>query len=654
MVNDPLKPERFVRAEIPAAEVPRTDSLLALATGVVIVAGLILAREVLIPLTLAIFLCFFLTPIVDLLQKAKVPKPLGVVVAVTFAFALIASMGFVIGVQISSLAENLPQYQATVISRFSGVQQRLTGISESFDKKLHQGTSSEGNATGSSTSVKQGQQPVPVVIESSSLGTLESARQVIIPVLSPLSTLAIVVIVSIFFLLQQDDLRDRAIRLTGSSDLHRTTEAIKDATRRLTRYFLTQAGVNATFGLVIGIGLFFIGVPSPILWGLFAGLLRFVPYIGSIISAFLPVVLALAVDPGWSKAAWTAGLFVVAEGITGQVLEPLLYGKSSGLSPAAVVVVAIFWSWVWGPIGLILSTPLTLCLAVLGRHVAHLEFFDVMFGDRPAFTPIETFHQRMLAGDLAEVAEQAEELLKSRTLASYYDGVAVEAMRLLGADVYRGAIRAAQLTKIQSDLDELIDDLDRHEDVDPNLTEEQVKEATIEVAGVQRPERGTSPPPAGSDGDAGNSVAPHARRNERSILCIPGEGPFDVAATMMLAQTLLKHGLGAQALSPQEASRYMLRRLTANGVMAICVIYLDLTGGNQPRMRYLVKRVRQTFPGCPILVGLWDMADVTIGNTQVQAMVRADGFASSLLEAQTWCLELAAQPVEQNSAAAIV
>jgi predicted PurR-regulated permease PerM len=650
MVNDPLGPERLVRAEIPAAEVPRTDSLLALATGVVIVAGLILAREVLIPLTLAIFLCFFLTPIVDLLQKVRIPKPLGVVVAVTFAFALIASMGFVIGVQISSLAENLPQYQATVTNRFSKFQQEFSGISESIGKKLYEGTSSEGNATGSLTSAKPGQQPVPVAIESSSLGTLESARQVIMPVLSPLSTLAIVVIVSIFFLLQQDDLRDRAIRLTGSSDLHRTTEAIKDATRRLTRYFLTQAGINAAFGVVIGIGLFFIGVPSPILWGLFAGLLRFVPYIGSIISAFLPVLLALAVDPGWSKAAWTAGLFVVAEGITGQVLEPLLYGKSSGLSPAAVVVAAIFWSWVWGPIGLILSTPLTLCLAVLGRHVAHLEFFDVMFGDRPAFTPIETFHQRMLAGDLAEIVEQAEELLKSRTLASYYDGVAVEAMRLLGADVYRGAIRAAQLTKIQADLDGLIDDLDRHDDVDPKLTEEQAKEATIEVAGVQRSERSTSPPPAGSEVVAGSPAVP--LRNERSILCVPGEGPFDVAASMMLAQTLRKHGLSAQALSPQEAGRYTLRRLSVNGVMAVCVIYLDLTGSHQPRMRYLVRRVRQTFPGCPILAGLWDMEDATIGNPQVQAMVRADGFASSIQEAQTWCLEQAARPVEQNRAAA--
>lgn len=550
-------PDQVAQGEIPAAEVPRTDSLLGLATGVVIIAGLILAREVLIPLTLAVFLCFFLSPIVDLLQRIKIPKPIGVVAAVIFAFAVIASMGIVIGSQVSNLVGDLPQYQSTVEKKFSSVHDAVNNLSKTITSRLHGPSEAPPRSSGKPSSLvppRSGQQPVPVTIESSPLGSLETAQQFITPVLSPLSTLAIVIIVSIFFLLQQDDLRDRAIRLTGSNDLHRTTEAIRDATRRLTRYFLTQAAINATFGVVVGVGLLLIGIPSPILWGLVAGLLRFVPYIGSIISAVFPILLALAVDPDWSKAAWTAGLFVVAEGITGQVLEPLLYGKSSGLSPAAVVVVAIFWSWVWGPIGLILSTPLTLCLVVLGRHVTHLEFFDVMFGDRPAFTPIETFHQRMLAGDLAEVVEQAEELLKTRTLASYYDGVALEAMRLLGADVYRGALKGSQLVNIQRSLDELVEDLDRDEDVAPTLTEEQAREATIAVAGVQRPDRTTSPPPAIPEPEVARPVQATAWHQDRSVLCVPGEGPFDVAGAQMLAQILRHYGIGSYALSRQDST----------------------------------------------------------------------------------------------------
>ena len=288
---------------------------------------------------------------------------------------------------------------------------------------------------------------------------------------------------TIFILVRQEDLRDRLIRLFGSNDLHRTTLAIDDATQRLTRYFLTQAAINACFGLLIGVGLFFIGLPSPVLWGLLAALLRFVPYVGAITAAVLPVALAAAVDPGWSMALWTAGLFIVAEGVTGQILEPVLYGGSTGLSPTAVVIVAIFWSWIWGPIGLILSTPLTLCLVVLGRHVRRLEFFDVLLGDRPALTPVETLYQRLLAGDPDEVLEQADGLLKGRALSSYYDDIALKALRLVANDLSRGVLRPAQLEKVQDVMLGLIQDLEPHEDVDPTLTKKQAKAAVVEVAG---------------------------------------------------------------------------------------------------------------------------------------------------------------------------
>ena len=255
---------------------------------------------------------------------------------------------------------------------------------------------------------------------------MQLAERIITPIVDPLSTTVIVLIVTIFVLLQREDLRDRLIRLFGSSDLHRTTTAMNDAARRLSRYFLIQLGINATFGLIIGIGLFVIGVPSPLLWGTVGLLLRFVPYIGAPLAAVLPLALAGAVSPHWSMMLWTAGLFAATEAVMGQVVEPLLYGRSTGLSPFSVVVSATFWTWLWGPIGLILSTPLTLCLLVLGRHVERLEFLDVILGDRPALTPVESFYQRMLAGDPDEAHDQAEVLLRDRPLSSYYDEVALK------------------------------------------------------------------------------------------------------------------------------------------------------------------------------------------------------------------------------------
>ena len=210
-----------------------------------------------------------------------------------------------------------------------------------------------------------------------------------------------------------------------------------------------------------------IGVPSPVLWGILAALFRFVPYVGAFISGALPVALAAAIDPGWSMMVWTAALFLIAEPVMGQVVEPLVYGHSTGLSPISVVIAAIFWGWLWGPIGLILSMPLTLCLVVLGRHVKRLEFLDVLLGDRPALTPVESFYQRMLAGDIDEVQDYAEALLKERSLSSYYDEVALKGLQLAANDAESGVLTPEQLERIETAIEELIGELADHDDADP-------------------------------------------------------------------------------------------------------------------------------------------------------------------------------------------
>jgi hypothetical protein len=293
------------------------------------------------------------------------------------------------------------------------------------------------------------------------------------PLIHPLTTTGIVVIFVIFILLQQNDLRNRLVRLAGAKDLHRTTAALDDAGQRLSRLFLTQLALNAAFGLVIGAALWLIGVPSAPLWGMLAMIMRFVPYIGAFISAIFPLVLAAAVGHGWTMVLMTAALFLVAETVVGQAIEPLIYGHSTGLSPVAVITAATFWTWLWGPIGLILATPLTMCLVVLGRHVDHLKFLDVMFGDEPPLTPAELIYQRMLARDPIEAADQARIFLKERPLTAYYDEILLEGLRLAQADAQRGSLDEDQMRRIRDAVAELVDDLATHTDVDEQRTEPQ-------------------------------------------------------------------------------------------------------------------------------------------------------------------------------------
>ena len=443
-------------AQVAPAETPSLRGLLTVAVAVVVVAGLYLGRSMLIPITLAVLLSFLLAPLVNLLRRVHLGRIPSVLLAVLLALAVILALGGLIGTQVAGLAEEVPRYALTIQQKVDTVQQlvlsRMARLTSSLVHKpdnVDVTPKTKPGAAPAATPSADAQKPIPVEVHQPDLTAIQLAQRIVTPVVDPLSTTAIVLIVSIFILLQREDLRDRMIRLFGSSDLHRTTIAMNDAARRLSRYLLTQLAVNAAFGVIIATGLAFIGIPSPVMWGVLGALLRFVPYIGAPLSAVMPLALAAAVDPGWSRLLWTASLYLVVEPVMGQVVEPLLYGHSTGLSPFAVVVAATFWTWLWGPIGLILSTPLTLCLVVLGRHVARLEFLDVLLGDRPALTPVESFYQRMLAGDPDEVHDHAEVLLKERSLSSYYDDVALEGLRLAVIDAERGVLTPDHLERIK-------------------------------------------------------------------------------------------------------------------------------------------------------------------------------------------------------------
>ena len=461
-------------AHVAPAEPPGLRGLLTVAVAVVVVAGLYLGRSMLIPITLAVLLSFLLAPLVNLLRRVHLGRIPSVLLAVLLALTVILALGGVMGTQVAGLAEDVPRYALTIQQKIDTLQRFvLSRVAKLASSLVHEPArvdvarqAKPGAAPAATPSADAGK-PMAVEVRQPDQTAIELAQRIVTPVVEPLSTTAIVLIVSIFILLQREDLRDRMIRLFGASDLHRTTIAMNDAARRLSRYLLSQLAVNVAFGVIIATGLAFIGVPSPVMWGVLGALLRFVPYIGAPLSALMPLALAAAVDPGWSMLLWTASLYLVVEPVMGQVVEPLVYGHSTGLSPFAVVLAATFWTWLWGPIGLILSTPLTLCLVVLGRHVARLEFLDVLLGDRPALTPVESFYQRMLAGDPDEVHDHAEILLKQLPLASYDDDVALEGLRLAVIDTERGALTPDHLERIKLCIQSLIEDLDDQEDRQP-------------------------------------------------------------------------------------------------------------------------------------------------------------------------------------------
>jgi hypothetical protein len=368
----------------------------------------------------------------------------------------------------------------------------------------------------------------------------------------------------------------------------------------------------------------------------FSAIMRFIPYIGAIASGLLPVALAAAVDPGWTMVIATAALFLIAEPIFGQVIEPLLYGHSTGLSPFAVIVSTLFWGFLWGPIGLILATPFTVCLVVLGRHVDSLEFLDVLLGDRPPLTPVENFYQRMLAGDPDEARDLGEAMLKERSLSSYYDEVALKGLQLAANDFARGVVTPAQLENIRNSARALVEDFEAHPDAEPAGDD-----ATVNPSGTPTLAERTHTRTEAVPGQAPPREAlPEAWRGEAPILCVAGRGPLDEASSAMLAQLLRKHGLGARVIGYEAVSRDRIRDLDLTGVAMVCISYLDISG-SPAHLRYLLERLKRRAPQLPVLVGLWPVGEKVLTDAALGRSIGADVYVSSLRDGVEACLQAA-------------
>ena len=638
MPDTAAPPQDLGRVEVEAAGTPLTG-LATLAVVIVIIAALYLGRDVFVPMALAVLLSFVLGPPVLLLRRWRIHRVVAVLAVVMFAGALIVGIVMLIGGQLAQLAGNLPGYQSNITAKIEALRDTAAsrGVIGRAIKTLNDlgneiakprepaglaatpGAVAPGSVAPKSVAPGavalppgiQPQPPLSVELHQPAPTPVQLIVQIVGPLLQPLATAGIVIVFVIFFLLQRQDLRDRFIRLAGARDLRRTTQALDDAAHRLSRYFLVQIGINASLGVLVGTGLWLIGVPNPALWGVLTMLLRFVPYVGPVVAAAFPIALAVAVDPGWSMVVWVVGLFVVAEGVTGQVIEPLLYGQSTGLSGVAVVVAAAFWTMLWGPIGLLLSTPLTMCLVVLGRHVEHLQFLEVMLGDRPALAPEESFYQRLLADDPDEAAHQAEAFLKDKPLSAYYDEVAIKGLALAQLDVNRGALDHAQRLRIKEAVEWVIDDLSDHDDATTPARAETALAAT-------------SPPVLSPE-----TLAPSWR--ERPVLCVAGRGSLDEAAAAMLAQLLEKHGIGARVVPSVAVSVANIFRLDVAGVQMACLCYLE--PGNFTNARYLARRLRRRLPQAPLIAGFWTLAAAELEEREALAATRVDRIVTSLHEA---------------------
>ena len=564
---------------------PRGTTLINMGVAALIIAGLYFGREIFVPVALAVLLSFVLAPFVSRLQSFRLPRVAAVLAVVILGFAIIFSLGGLMVTQAGRLAEALPGYEHTLRSKIetlrgitgggTGTLDRASNVLKELKTELQ---NTEAGSPPANTILKPSadSRPIPVEVKQPDPGALNTLVAIIAPLVSPLMTTGIVVIFVIFILLQRQDLRNRFVRLAGSDDIQRTTAALDEAGDRLSRLFLTQIAFNAAFGVAIGIGLQLIGVPSAPLWGLIAMILRFVPYIGAFISAIFPLILAAAVGPGWEMLLLTGVLFVVLELLAGQVLEPVIFGRSSGLSPVAIIVAASFWTWLWGPVGLVLATPLTICLVVVGRHVDRLQFLDIMLGDQPALTPSQLVYQRLLAGDPIEAAEQAREYLKTAPLEDYYDSVLTDGLGLAAADNRLGHLDAERLDRITATVSELVQDLDGHEDV-------QI---------VEDPSSNLSSPLAtlgAAESEQDETGIPRVWQASRSILCIPGYSKLDEAAAIVLAQLLRRRGYGASAEQYDAMSVAKFFSLDLTGTELVCICYADRP--SNAKLHYAVRRL---------------------------------------------------------------
>lgn len=546
---------------------------------VLVVAVLYFARDIFIPIALAVLISFLLAPLVMRLRRWgwwRVPSVLTVVI---LAFVVIAVIGSLVTAQLTDLGHKLPEYEHNIHQKLQsirdsskGVMGRVTRVIHNFNRELKPSSPPAQAAPGD-------QKPVPVEIRQGDVSPLQMIPKVLGSLIGMLLTGVIVVVFVIFMLLQQEDLRDRVIRLVGWRQLNVTTKALDEAGQRVSRYLLAQLVVNVAFGIPAGVALYFLGVPNPILWGVLAALLRYIPYLGIWIAAIMPAAVILAIDPSWAKPLTVFGIYVGIDLLMYNFVEPLVYGNTTGLTPLAILITAVFWAWLWGPVGLLLATPLTVCLAVLGRYVPSLRFLGVLLSDEEVLTPEKRFYQRLLAADVEGAADVAEEFLKGKSLEELYDAVIVPALSLAEEDCLAGRLDDEQREFVFHNARLLV------EDIGPR--------AHNIIAGENGSKHRTNGKGAARKKEP--VVAPR-------VLSLPARGEADEVAALMLAQLLNARGIRTRPVSASALSSERLEEAGDEAIEVVCVSTVVPDGCLHSR--YLCKRFHDQFPDIRIVAAI--------------------------------------------------
>ena len=550
-----------------------------------VVAALYFAREVLIPLAFALTLSFLLTPAVTFLEKLRMGRVLPVILTVLISMVAGGWITWILASQLVDVASQLPTYRQNIHSKIEALRSRGKGpLGRAADsaKDIGRELSSPDAPAIPATAQNQKQRnatrapapPVPVQIVPTQTGGLAGVPDLLTPFIAPLGRAGMILIFTIFMLIKREDLRNRLFRLVGLGQLNIMTQALDDATQRVSRYLFMQSLVNAAFGILFAAGLYFIGVPNPGLWGVLAGILRIVPYVGTLFAATLPIILSLAVFDGWLPPLLVLLLFVGLELIIGNFVEPWLYGAHTGISSLALLVAAVFWTVLWGPAGLILSTPLTVCVVVLGRYFPQLSFLHILLGDEEALEAEAQLYQRLLAMDQLEARTIVDSFLKGRPLIELYDSVLIPTLSLAEQDRHNGTIDTMHEEFLFLSINEMIAEFSEYQPVPGLPLEEDLY-------------RGPSPAADGSG----------------RILCLPAHDQADEITAAMLAQLLEQKGCVALSFPHGTSPLEMLALADPGKDDVICISALPPYAFAPARM--ICKQMRSRFPGIKLVAGIW-------------------------------------------------
>ena len=565
--------------------------LLGVVVAVAIVGTLYFARVVLIPFTLAVLITFVLTPVAKLLERMHFGRLVSTLIVVVLSFIAVGAVGWTVTQQFSQVMNQLPDYRSNIRQKIETLHwsknTALNNASDTMNEISKDLAAPPGHPDGSlpattRSSTPTRQRPMPVEIVKSPTLPLESVESI----LGLLATFCIVVVLTFFMLIRRENLRNRLISLAGQRSLYVMTQAIDDATARVSRYLRLQLLVNICYGAFIGTCLYFIGIPGALLWGVMVGLLRFLPYIGPPLGGIMPLLLSFAIFDGWIKPLETFGLFVVTEVVVSNFIEPMLYGAYTGISSMAILLAAIFWTAIWGPVGLVLCTPLTVCVVVIGRHVPSLGFLTVLLGDEPTLTPDSRYYQRLLAMDHEEAKHVLENYLQDKPLEELYDSVLVPALSLSERDRHRDRLDQSSAEFITSNTRRIVAELfaeRRHHPADT------APDTTIEPNDAAR--------------QTESRAAFTTPRRTPKIVCIPARDEADEIVATMLRQLLDRAGYAAECVPLARTSTMVLKTVSAAPDI-ICISALPPYALSHAKSLY--SQLRAQLPEKDILLGIWN------------------------------------------------